>query len=226
MVFEETRVPPTLFSGEAHVWKANLDESLSLDDRSLLSDAELARGDRLRNPVHSLRFVARHALVRRLLSAYIGIEPNEIAFAESPTGKPALAGDAWTAGWRFNVSDSEGRCLVAIARGVEVGIDVQAIRPIDDLSALAREVLADDELGDLLALPDDRRPEAFFRLWVQKEAIVKATGEGLARPLRTVRAGTGEGGKWMLAWSEIEDGFASALVTRELPVRVRLLRLR
>ncbi len=223
MGFDEVRGAPPLCSGEAHVWQANLDESFSPDDSRLLAQSELGRASRLRNAVHARRFVARHALLRRLLSEYVGTEPMGITYREEPGGKPALAGDAWAFGWRFNVSDSEERCLIAVARDIEVGIDVQVMRPIEDMPALAREVMADDELIELFALPPARRVASFYLTWVQKEATVKATGEGMARPLRSSGAVRPE---WPVAWSSIGDRFASALVTSAPPVSVRLLRLR
>jgi len=209
-------------AGEVHVWRSELRDRDSAEDRALLSNAELERANRLRDRRLSHRYVARHALMRRLLSAYVGVAAAEIAYSQSALGKPCLAGEAWTAGWRFNVSESEGRCLIAISRDIEVGVDIQAMRPIDDLPALAREVLTDDELDGLLALDDDARVAAFYEIWARKEAVVKATGEGLARALNTVRL-DGGGGKWIVAWSEIGDRYASALATDKLPTKLRFL---
>ena len=52
----------------------------------------------------------------------------------------------------------------------------------------------------LLGLPEDRREQAFYDLWVRKESFLKATGEGLGLPLSsfsTVEEGAAEG-----AWAE------------------------
>jgi len=222
MRFEGVAGPPPLRPGEVHVWLASLDDPIPAGAGRLLSPAELARADRLASPTHSRRYLTRHVLLRRLLAVYTGLAAAGITYTDGPGGKPRLAGDAWSAGWRFNLSDSEDRCLIAISLGIELGVDIQVIKPVDDLAALAGEVLADDELRDLLALPEGRRLARFYLLWVQKEATVKATGEGLARHLRSVSTTAGE---WPVAWSTVGDGIACALVTESPVASVRLLRL-
>lgn len=237
MRWEPCASPPPLPAGEVHVWRFDLNADDSTDDRELLSEPELERAARLADPLHARRFVARRALLRRLLSGYTGVEPQALSFTAGSHGKPELAGDARLAGWRFNLSDSDGRCLVAVARGIDVGIDVQRMRPIKDLAALASEALADDELAALLGAPPPQRLTDFYRLWVRKEAFIKASGEGLARPLKrfsvalrpgpgdAVRVAHGDPGQasWTVAWSATGSGFAAALVTGAPPTRVRLL---
>ena len=38
---------------------------------------------------------------------------------------------------------------------------------------------------------DGRDPTAFFRTWTRKEALVKATGEGLASPMTAITLAAG-----------------------------------
>jgi 4'-phosphopantetheinyl transferase len=101
-------------------------------------------------------------------------------------GKPLLAAAHAGAGIDFNVSHSGGIVAVAISRAGAVGVDVEAIRPVDDRDELARRVFTVDERARLQALPPETRDEAFFTGWTRKEAFVKALGEGLSHPLDQV----------------------------------------
>lgn len=75
----------------------------------------------------------------------------------------------------FNITHS-GNCVACIAgRGMKVGIDVEEIKPIRPEDILA--VLRDEELDEMKRA--NASPEAILRFWTRKEAIVKASGEGL-----------------------------------------------
>jgi 4'-phosphopantetheinyl transferase len=52
------------------------------------------------------------------------------------------------------------------------------------------DVLTEDERRQLAGVAEDRRPEAALRLWVRKEALVKATGSGLMADLRRFTVGS------------------------------------
>lgn len=77
-----------------------------------------------------------------------------------------------------SVSHSAGLVVVAAALGVRVGVDVERIAlrgaemPVRALSPAERAVLADT--------PEQQRVPAFIRYWTRKEAVLKATGDGLA----------------------------------------------
>jgi 4'-phosphopantetheinyl transferase len=105
----------------------------------------------------------------------------------------------------------------------------------DDVMAVARRVFADDELDTLEPLPPAERRREFYRLWVRKEAYLKATGEGLllepalvsvAGPrsepgiLRPV-AGVGAGRPWTVLDLPTVAGCAGALVVGGVGLRVR-----
>jgi 4'-phosphopantetheinyl transferase len=92
-------------------------------------------------------------------------------------GKPCLRDRR--AGVHFNVSHAEGLVLVAVARGVRVGVDVERLGGRPFLS-LPGNVLRPAERAALESLPGSRRDDAFLRLWACKEAVLKATGVGLA----------------------------------------------
>jgi 4'-phosphopantetheinyl transferase len=67
--------------------------------------------------------------------------------------------------------------------GVDVGVDVEALRPIDDPVELAEGVFTMRERTLLRSVPRASRAEVFLALWTRKESVVKAFGMGLSQPL-------------------------------------------
>jgi 4'-phosphopantetheinyl transferase len=66
---------------------------------------------------------------------------------------------------------------------------------IEDPLALARDVLAPEEIGALAHLSDDlQRRRAFHVFWTLKEAYLKARGIGLGLPLDSFAFALEEGG--------------------------------
>jgi 4'-phosphopantetheinyl transferase len=164
-----------------HVWSAELDAPQWPVARfePTLSTGELQRAGRYRFAVDRRRFVVRRALLRLLLSRETGADPPALEFCQGPAGKPELAPSSCAAGLHFNLSHTRGLALFAVARGPRVGVDVEALRPLADLEAIARTFLSAWEQAALRALPADVRNQAFFVAWTRKEALLKATGEGL-----------------------------------------------
>ncbi len=168
---------PALGPGDVHVWRASLDRPPADVERlaRTLGPEEIARAERYRSRMDRDRFVAAHGVLRALLGWYLGVDPEQVAFRRGPHGKPALDAAAASSGLRFNLSHSRGLALVALARGREVGIDVEHVRP-----DLADEGLLEPaEAAALRRLPPEARPQAFFAWWTRREALAKATGLGL-----------------------------------------------
>jgi 4'-phosphopantetheinyl transferase len=69
----------------------------------------------------------------------------------------------------------------AVARH-EVGVDVEASNRRVDFS-IADRFFAPEEARVVKSMAPDERSRIFFRFWTLKEAFIKATGEGLSRPL-------------------------------------------
>jgi 4'-phosphopantetheinyl transferase len=156
--------------------------SLSLPSKDLelafkvLSVEERLRSQRLCRPLSRRRHIACWGQVRWLLGLCLDLPPETLEFARGPWGKPYLVGDRELA---FNLSHSQDLMFLAASRSRQIGVDVEAIRPIADLGRLARRCLASSEWEAWQNLTEDARLLAFLRFWTLKEALAKASGQGL-----------------------------------------------
>lgn len=170
---------------EVHVWRVDVGALAPTGATALetLSEAERARASRFHFEADRRRFVASHAALRDILASYLGVEPSSLAFGEGPHGKPLL--DAPEAGRsiRFSLSHSGGMALVAVSLGREVGVDVERVRPREDLDGFAARYFSPHEREALARIPSDDRLRTFFETWTLKEAYLKACGDGLLREL-------------------------------------------
>lgn len=114
-----------------------------------------------------------------VLGAYLGIPAGSVVLETLEHGRPVLAG-ADRERLSFNWSHSHDQALIAIARGVLPGIDLERVRAHPRAVAIAQRYFSPDETAALEALPVQQRDRAFLELWTAKEAILKALGRGLA----------------------------------------------
>ena len=151
--------------------------------QALMSADEVDRACRFRFERDRRRFVAARGALRELLAAALKVAPRNVHFDYGPEGKPSLAADLARSGLRFNLSHSGDLALCALTHEREIGVDLEQVRRLPDLDALAERFFAAGERATLRSLPDDQRPDAFFRCWTRKEAYLKGRGEGLSLPL-------------------------------------------
>jgi 4'-phosphopantetheinyl transferase len=177
---------PHLGEHEVHLWSASLERPADEVDRlaQVLTAEERERAARFKHRQPHDHFVLARGTLRLLLARYLGAEPATIGFRFGPQGKPYLAEPAWS--WlQFNISHSHGLALYAFTRHIEVGVDVEQVRPFNDL-AFAERFFTPGEVESLRLVAPERRTEVFFHAWTRKEAILKATGEGIAYGLEHV----------------------------------------
>jgi 4'-phosphopantetheinyl transferase len=147
-----------------------------------LAPEERARADRFRFDRDRDRYMAAHAALRGILARAADAPPGGLRFSSGPFGKPFLPEHA---GLEFNLSHAGDLALVAVARGLAVGIDVEAVARADERLNSIERFLSPSESADLARLSPGDRPHALLRLWTCKEAWIKGTGEGLSRPLNS-----------------------------------------
>lgn len=156
-------------------------ESLSIEERERAHGFVFERDRR--------RYCRARIALRVVLGILLDRPPAEVSIVADSLGKPALADPA---GFTFNVSHSGERALIAIGAGTCIGVDLEQVRPITDLLALATTVFDAREVGSIRDAHEADRLGLFLSCWTRKEAVLKALGTGLTVDPRRVHAGTGE----------------------------------
>lgn len=175
-------------AGQVHVFRTCLDcgtAALAKFER-LLSQEESERAARFRFEAHRNRFIAGRARLRQVLSRCAGLDPREIELAYSIEGKPRLAASMPRTGLQFNLAHSNELALIAVTHNARIGIDLEFVRPLSDMDALVSRFFSKRESALFQELAEPEKPAAFFNLWTRKEALLKATGAGIAGGLDKV----------------------------------------
>jgi 4'-phosphopantetheinyl transferase len=151
-----------------------------------LSASEQTRAARFGTDALRRRWIAGRATLRHLLGATLGIAAAEVPIQRGLRGRPELM--PVRSGIDFNVSNTRGVALIAIGydlpAGTRIGVDVE--RNDRDVGAdrLALKFLTARERATLEGRDADERRRRFLHYWTCKEAMSKATGDGLAAPFR------------------------------------------
>jgi len=150
---------------------------------STLSRDETARAARFGPPGLRQRYIIGRGILRRLLSNTLAVAPEEVAIVRGRRGRPQLK-DA--SGVDFNVSHTRDIGVYVIgtelAHDVRLGVDVEHVDREVNADRLARKILTQGERSRLAGLDTNARRIAFVSTWTCKEAMSKATGDGLSAP--------------------------------------------
>ncbi|GAA2513628.1 4'-phosphopantetheinyl transferase family protein [Streptomyces gobitricini] len=172
---------PRVRAGECHVWFADAVHVPPLLE--LLDDRERARHDAFVRASDRALYLTAHALARQLVAAQLGVRPTEVRYVQEcrhcdrpePHGKPRVAGADLELSW----SHSGGRVAVALSLAGPVGVDIEEVAGEGKVADLSAAVLSAVERTELERLPAAERARGFIRYWARKEAVLKATGDGL-----------------------------------------------
>ncbi|MFG1205027.1 4'-phosphopantetheinyl transferase superfamily protein [Xanthobacter aminoxidans] len=138
---------------------------------------------------------AAWSLARTLLGAALGLAPAAVPVVRGANGRPGLdrAGLGVTSDLDFNLTHSGSWVAVGLARGGTIGVDVEKARGLDLWTRLAPDFMDEADRTRWSALSEGDRAASALRQWCGKEAVLKATGEGLAGDARGVRLPEGGG---------------------------------
>jgi 4'-phosphopantetheinyl transferase len=193
---------------------------------------EHARAARFPRQEDSIRNLLGRTMLRRAAVHYGGMDPAQI-IRSNTWGKPELPGCSVGC----NVSHAGSQVWVAISTFSRVGIDIELTNGPQEYQDLAAG-LHPDEIAALRRMPDGK--VATIRCWSRKEAISKATGMGVALPLRAYavecdRRSTGwlrlppprtECENWTTADLPVGKDYVGALAIEGRCDRITVLRLK
>lgn len=150
----------------------NIDEVLPL-----LSEQRREQVLRYKHEGSRKQCAAAYLLLKRALKGVYGISESPV-FDYNEGGKPTLKDHPAI---HFNISHCE-KAVACVVADRPVGIDVEETNRYKD--SIARYAMNDKEYDEInnSANPD----ETFTKLWTMKEALLKYTGEGLRRDIKTV----------------------------------------
>ena len=152
------------------------------------------------------RFLLGCTMVRRLVAERFSLPAANVRLDRTcpDCGKPH--GRVRAEGVELSVTHSGD--LVGVAIGDHpVGLDVEKINPDLDIDGVARMSLSPEELNELERYDGIDKARRFTQYWTRKEAVVKATGDGLRTDLRTVTLPAGI----HLSELSVDPGYAAAL---------------
>jgi 4'-phosphopantetheinyl transferase len=160
------------------------------DDEASLAEtllpAERQRADRFAFPHLSRRWVAGRMALRHLLGGYLRIASRDVSFGTGVRGKPFVKnGDGSPSPLEFNMSDAGDYVMIAVGRCRPIGVDIEAIRPIQEADEIVSRNFSALEQAAYQRLPASQKQLGFFTAWTRKEAYTKAVGLGLYLPLET-----------------------------------------
>ena len=169
---------------ELHIWRYNLDE---LDYHSekkspVLSKEEQKRYSSYLNESDKIRYICNHRFVRQVLSEYLNIPSSQIEFSYAHRGKPYVK----NSGLFFNYSYRANFCILGITKSAEVGIDIEKIKPLQDIPTFTEFCFSKKEKEIIFNSDKDRFQDTLFTFWTFKEAIIKSLGIGLSADLTQI----------------------------------------
>jgi 4'-phosphopantetheinyl transferase len=165
-----------------HLWGIELDGSPQCLERCAqwLDKEEQHRARRLVREEDRQRYVLAHGGLRAVLSRYLGVGPGVVELCRNEVGKPFVPRKSRGQSLiTFNMSHAQGRALIAVSEGQEVGVDLERIRLGVEVDKLSERYFTSSEHALIMQLTEEQRVPRFFRYWVAKEAVLKAQGIGL-----------------------------------------------
>ncbi len=178
----------------------------------------------------------RRHMLHRVLAGYLAVDATDVALVEGTHGRPGLAGPL-DQSLGFNWSHSGGDALIAVGRHARPGIDLERLRHRPRILDIAERFFTPAEAAALRALSETARTRAFLELWTAKEAVLKATGRGIAFGLDRIeishvrgqlllrRLDGGQVAEWQLLRLPLMPSLIGTLAWRGAPRQLKLWQL-
>ncbi|TWR25883.1 4'-phosphopantetheinyl transferase superfamily protein [Mucilaginibacter pallidiroseus] len=208
---------------DVHLWRVCISQHINeiVNLKRLLTPDEAQRGSKYLHQADRDRFLVSRGYQRTILSGYIDIKPEDLRFALSHNKKPHIA-NSGVQNLNYNVSHSGDWILIAVSKHA-VGCDIEYIDPKFDFTDILPDNFSQAE-GDFIK--ENESTNRFYKLWTRKEALLKATGQGLGEHLIDTPSLNGisnlnadllgSGKAWTVKSFSVTKGYAGALAVANI----------
>lgn len=228
---------PDFGAQRADIWTIDVGEFAadSVLLRSFLLPDELERHARFASRQTANTWLAARAGLRFLLGRYLDENVRALIIKTGPNGKPFVENHFQLC---FNISHSGSIAVIAITDR-DVGIDVEHLERQVDTAAVLRRFFSPAEQASYAQYQQTDPRCTFFRGWTRKEAVLKATGEGIAglahneisfapalpHAMQTYRNSAETAHTWFFHEFEPAPGYIAALACQSPPLQIKHNRL-
>lgn len=169
-------LPEQNLSQDLHIFSipaaARPGEQLS-DFDIIVSPVELQQINKIRVPSLKENFKRSRYFLRHILSVFLNTHPSALNFHTGKGQKPYLDG------LEYNITRSGDFIIIAVSQQ-SIGIDIEYIKPSFDFTDICEQHFHEEEQNWV-----NKESLRFFTVWTRKEAVLKATGEGLTDDMAT-----------------------------------------
>lgn len=176
---------PHEIPADLRLWWIDLDTYAASDPFEGLEASDYEQAERMAFEQEARRLLAGRHVVRSLVAETLGRSPRDLVIEADGFGKPRLLDSTV----RFSLSRSGRYGLVGVSCEMEVGVDVELIRPVPEAEALARDHFTAVERAEWQRAGPEQRDRRFLECWTRKEACAKALGTGLLIPPALIEVG-------------------------------------
>jgi 4'-phosphopantetheinyl transferase len=165
----------------ASLWIIRLPVNYRIEDTHLswLDDAEYDLAASFTAKQDRDTYLAARVWLRKVLSNELGMAPNELRFNHDTFGASIVVTNASSRraqSINFCLSYTTNGIACVICHECKIGVDIERIVPIAQLSTIAANTLHPSEVRRFIETREDGRLLHFYRLWVAKESLLKAIG--------------------------------------------------
>lgn len=173
-----------LTANAVHLWSLDIGQFSAahcVDAEQAMSSEERERAQKFLRGKKS--YVASRWLLRNVLARYTNSAAEALEFLRTDKGKPYLP----HSDVHFSLSHSGDKAVLAVAKVELIGVDIERVKTMRDLSRIAELYYHPNEFARLQTLHDHERSDYFYRLWTLKEAFFKALGTGISAGLEKIQ---------------------------------------
>ncbi len=175
---------PCLPPRTVHLWLFDTDRlssGIRFMNREIVSEDERHRASLFRDPFGRERFLVGRGMVRRILGRYCSASAHSLRFETGRYGKPELRNSHFHVNW----SHAGSAWVLAITASGAVGVDIESDQRANAWQGPMSVAYAEQEQAFVLDEPGSAA-DRFLAIWTLKEALFKATGQGLHDSMSSV----------------------------------------